>query len=579
MYKIIDKLIDIADNEMQTNQNVELVSSVLFGSDASVKYHDSCPIPNGIEGHLHDNNLDSDLSVSHDFDIADKIRGFLNHSSGNFSFIGPDRDQVTISTIQQCFDIAKVIRDTGLPNYMQARIPLNSGLNLQAWEYRLREYPDKFLFQYLKFGVPLSLSHPTSLHNVDICNHPSALAYPEAVDEYIAKEVVLGAILGPCDHSSFGHYHCSPLLTCPKDTDKRHVILNLSYPYGASVNDSVSKSHFDGRRFTLKFPLIVDIVQDIHETEDPVIFKVDVVRAFRNLRVNPVDTIKFGLSLGECSYVDLSVAFGWTHGSAAFQMASDAIAFIMKGMGCEVHAYIDDYVVVAKRGLAHDQFNNLVNLLQELGLPMNEDKKTPPSQLITCLGIQIDIPNATISIDPNKPQSIFQECVKTSHKKFITKKGLQSLISKLIYIHKCVSPARAFMNRMLGLLRSSKNTKRIRLKAEFFSDLEWFLKFLPHFNRITMFKRLDVPSQETIHLDACLSGMGGIWSNRVYSCPAMAIPGTKLHINHLEMFNIVLPLRFWGKFWANASVCVRCDNLAVVQVVQNLKTKDNILAA
>ena len=33
---------------------------------------------------------------------------------------------------------------------------------------------------------------------------------------------------------------------------------------------------------------------------------------------------------------------------------------------------------------------------------MNTDKKTPPSEVITCLGIQIDIPGAAISIDPEK---------------------------------------------------------------------------------------------------------------------------------------------------------------------------------
>ena len=251
---------------------------------------------------------------------------------------------------------------------VQARIPVSSGLNMQAWEYRLRYYPDKFLFQYLKFGFPLSLVNPTSLHNVDICNHPSALAYPKVIDHYIRKEVGLGAILGPSDYKDFDHYHCSPLLTRPKDTDKKHVNLNLSHPYGASVNDRVSKSHFDGRRFTLKFPLIDDIIQDILETEYPFIFKVEVARAFRNLRINPADAIKFGISWGGQSYVDLSITFGWKHGSAAFQLASDTIVFIMKGMECEVHAYIDDYVVVAQRGLAHDQFNSLVNLLQELGI-------------------------------------------------------------------------------------------------------------------------------------------------------------------------------------------------------------------
>ena len=114
-------------------------------------------------------------------------------------------------------------------------------------------------------------------------------------------------------------------------------------------------------------------------------------------------------------------------------MASDAIAFIMKGMGCKVYPYIDDYVVMAPKYKAQDQFNSLVSLLKELGLSMNVDKKIPPSQVMTCLGIQIDIPNSTISIDPDKLHSIYQECVKTSNKKYLTKKGLQSLIGKLIY--------------------------------------------------------------------------------------------------------------------------------------------------
>ena len=150
---------------------------------------------------------------------------------------------------------------------------------------------------------------------------------------YISKDVGLGAMLGPCDYKDFDHYHCSPLLTRPKDTDKRCVILNLSHPYGASVDDSISKSHFDGRHFTLKFPSIDGTKQDILETDNPVIFKVDVARAFQNLHVDDRH-----ISWGEHSYVDLCIAFGWMHGSTAFQMASDAIVFIMKGMGCKVHA-------------------------------------------------------------------------------------------------------------------------------------------------------------------------------------------------------------------------------------------------
>ena len=188
----------------------------------------------------------------------------------------------------------------------------------------------------------MSLVDPSNLHNVQVANHPSALAYLKAVDHYLSKEVCFGAILGPSDYMEFDHSHRSPLLTRPKDTNKRQVILNLSYPYGASVNDSVRKSHFDGMRFTLKFPSVDDIIQDILEIDDPVVFKADMARAFRNLRVDLVDTVKFGISWDGHSYSDLGVVFGWTHGSATFQMASEAIVIIMKGMGCKVQAYIDN---------------------------------------------------------------------------------------------------------------------------------------------------------------------------------------------------------------------------------------------
>ena len=152
-------------------------------------------------------------------------------------------------------------------------------------------------------------------------------------------------MLGPIDNIDNKHYHY-----------KRRAILNLSHPYGSSVNDQVNKLEFEGRCFTLKFPSVDDIVEDILNTDDPVIFKVDVACAFRNLRVDPVDAIKFGISWDDRFYVDLRVAFGWTHGSVAFQMTSDANAFMMQDLGCKVHAYIDDYVVVAPKSKADNFF-------------------------------------------------------------------------------------------------------------------------------------------------------------------------------------------------------------------------------
>ena len=103
-------------------------------------------------------------------------------------------------------------------------------------------------------------------------------------------------MIGPVDQVASPHFHCSPLLTRPKDGSERRVILNLSYPYGNSLNDKVNKSRLDGLQFILRFPSVDDFLAKILETPgDVYLSKIDVARAFRNLRVDPVDTLKFGI--------------------------------------------------------------------------------------------------------------------------------------------------------------------------------------------------------------------------------------------------------------------------------------------
>ena len=169
-------------------------------------------------------------SPSYDHSIPNKTRGFLFQESGNFQFIGPDRDAIDVKTVDQCISIADIVRNTNKPNYQQARFPLNSGLNLEAWDKYLQHYPHRIVLQYLKFGFPLSTGDPDALTNTAVTNHFSALQHPLAVKQYLDKEIAHGAMIGPVDQVASPHFHCSPLLTRPKDGNKRKVILNLSYP-------------------------------------------------------------------------------------------------------------------------------------------------------------------------------------------------------------------------------------------------------------------------------------------------------------------------------------------------------------
>ena len=80
-------------------------------------------------------------------------------------------------------------------------------------------------------------------------------------------------------------------------------------------------------------------------------------------------------------------------------------------------------------------------------------------------------------------------------------------------------------------------------------------------------------------MDASLTGLGGIWCDRVYATPIIPLIHWDLKIVHLEMLNLLVAVRKWKNCWAHSKVKVHCDNMAVVQVVGSGKTKDPYLAA
>ena len=305
-------------------------------------------------------------------------------------------------------------------------------------------------------------------------------------------------------------------MTRPKDNGSRRVILDLSYPHGHSVNSHVDKSKFDESAFVLKFPNIDHITEDIVNcTEECALFKIDVARAFRNLRVDPCDSLMLGIQWMGQYYADLAVAFGWTHKSGAFQLLSDSIAYIVDKAGIKLHCYIDDYIVVVPKAQAQEKFQFVCALLHELGLPLNCDKLNPPppppTRHLTALGIDIDIGKNTISITEDKLQSIYEECVRVNDSKYLFKRSFQSLLGKLLYIQKCVKPSRVFVNRILALFRENSHSKKIHLTPEFYKDIHWFLTFLHSYNGISFIKKNAVNPNQALYLDACLTGMGAVW--------------------------------------------------------------------
>ena len=84
-------------------------------------------------------------------------------------------------------------------------------------------------------------------------------------------------------------------------------------------------------------------------------------------------------------------------------------------------------------------------MLQELGFDIIKHKLVPPAQVV-CLGVKISTTNFTGSIAPLKMQEIIQIGKVSDDKTSCSKRELQPLLGKLLYISKCVKASRVFLN-------------------------------------------------------------------------------------------------------------------------------------
>ena len=312
-------------------------------------------------------------------------------------------------------------------------------------------------------------------------------------------------------------FHCnvSPFLTRDKpNSNNRRVILDLSFPPGNSVNAGVPKDRYLGSYFELKYPSVDDIVHSLKQLgPTALLYKIDISRAFRHIRIDPGDLDLLGIKHGDY-FIDGTLPFGFRHGSVFFQRCTDAVRYIMKDtfQFSNLYNYIDDLIYIGLPDDIYHSFHTLMDLLQDLGLEISTSKLVKPTTVAVCLGIEINTINRTLRIPQQKLQEIQHICHSYVTKNKVTKPQFQSLLGSLLYITKCVKPARFFLNRMLFLLRQHASKNYVILNEDFKKDLNWFNTFLFQYNGITFYN--NPPIQDKVFLDASLQGMGGpfeIW--------------------------------------------------------------------
>ena len=517
--------------------------------------------------------LSTNCSVSKNWEKQSQFNfGFIPLSN----FVAPLTNFINQDDFTR-FEAHKEIRKSGRPNFMYCRIPVQTQLCIKEWEKVLQGYWDTQLIDLLSFGFPLDFDRKTSL-KCDNKNHASAIDYPEDVETYLQEEAKFGAIMGPFSVDPMPHCHKSPFMTREKPhSDHRRVIVDLSWPKGFSVNSGVDKDSYLDTEFVLSLPTIDDITSCVRASgPGSHLYKIDISRAFRHVKIDPGDLDLLGLTWRDVTYVDMCLPFGSRHGTQIFQRISDAVRHVMRQHGFTVINYVDDFVGVATPSVARRFYVFLQELLARLGLDVSSKKLVPPGTRVICLGVEVDTRQRTLAIPEEKMRRISDMVDAWRHKSVCTKRELQSLLGNLLYVHKCVAPARIFLNRMLELLRNNYDAYTIQLTHDFKRDLRWFSNFLSEYNGVSFYDH--VRTHHVVELDVCLEVLGGRWENLIYHLPLPSHYGN-LGIAQLEMINILLAIRVFASLCHRKSILIKCDNAAVVSVLTTGKAKDPFLAA
>ena len=123
---------------------------------------------------------------------------------------------------------------------------------------------------------------------------------------YIDSELSWNAIAGPLEYPPFSNdFVCSPLQTVPKrGSTTRRVVMDLSFPSGCSVNDSIPQDTYMGEYFKLRLPGIDWFVESILKCRNCLVFKKDMRRAYRQFPIDPKDYDLLGFRYQAKLYFD-----------------------------------------------------------------------------------------------------------------------------------------------------------------------------------------------------------------------------------------------------------------------------------
>ena len=516
------------------------------------------------------------------------------HNINNLTVLTIDPDLgSTTSVVCACGEPSFPFRDlvcefehihrSGHKNFALCRRPVRTNLNIPAWRRLLAGYSDELLCDMLEFGFPLDIQGPIP-PTVDFRSHKGARDFPTHVDKYLHGETSRQRMAGPFTGNPLSvDLHYSPINTVPKDeSEERRIIVDLSWPLGESVNDSISKDTYLGEEMSLRYTTIEDICNLVMELGPGcLIYKRDLRKAYRQIPIDPADYRYLGYMWNGLTYIDAALVMGQRNAAHGCQRTTNGVMFVQKSKGYRGKSYLDDLIGVGTSDDALAGYNNMGALLVTLGLEENGPKACPPSCLQTVLGVLFDTVNLTVSVTPERLRELHGLLHVWSTKKKCTKTELRSLLGKLCSVIKCVRQSRVFINRLLAALRSFPSQKLMSVSAELVKDVRWWVLFMEDYNGVSIIPPIAWMAPDVVFTtDSTLTGCGGLTDTEYFHSPfPPQVLAAGHSINGLEILAVTVAVRLWGGEYVGKKILVYCDNVQAVIAINTGKTREPLVGS
>ena len=309
-------------------------------------------------------------------------------------------------------------------------------------------------------------------------------------------------------------------------------------------------------------------------------YKVDLSRAYRQLRSDPLDWPLLGIGWQGESYVDISVPFGLRQGASACQRTTEAVVQIAgHEHGVEAEPYVDDTAGASVPHEADGHYGGLLRVMENLGLVAAPHKSVAPCTILLWIGVLFNSITMSMSIDPIRIAEALEMCHQFMRADTVTYKHMQTFLGKVFHVIKCSPPARRFTARLLDLFRSMSRAGEATISYQAKLDTAWMLAFLPAFNGVTLIKA--ETADHVAQVDACPVGAGGICDGHGFYRLAFPEGILQCHfaIAALECFNVLVACRLWCKEWAGKRILLLSDNWATVCAANSGSAVDPLIRA